>query len=143
MQPEIEEDDCNAPIDDLEKGMPGSDNTMNDEAGRDADMEFGGRSLPPIDDKKRANQDKAAAKAAKDLEECQKFKTMTLDEKKKALDAYNPQDYYVKNAYIDAQDTTNVPIMGKIINATSTDVQVNYDGWSDKWNAVSTIISLS
>lgn len=27
--------------------------------------------------------------------------------------------------------------MAKVVQATSTDVTVNYDGWSEKWNYVS------
>ncbi len=64
---------------------------------------------------------------------------MTLDEKKKALDAYNNADYYTKGSYIDAQDTTNQFIMAKIVNVKGTDLRINYDGWSDKWDYVSNI----
>ena len=62
---------------------------------------------------------------------------MTLEQKKKALDAYVPAEYYTKGAYLDAQDTTNIFITGKIVGATATDVQVNYDGWPQKWDSVS------
>jgi hypothetical protein len=92
----VEDDDCNAPLDDLEKGLPkqgtssnnGSgapgDNTMNEEGNNaasasgvvptghgDADMEFvSGSSLPPIDDRKAKHLDKATQKAAREMEEC-------------------------------------------------------------------------
>jgi len=98
IQP-VEEEDCNAPLeDDLEKGLvglpsiasnnasgaAGSDNTMNEEgintvaasgavptSNKDADMEFvSGSSLPPIDDRKSKHLDKAAQKAAREMEEC-------------------------------------------------------------------------
>ena len=62
---------------------------------------------------------------------------MTLEQKKKALDAYNPQDYYVKNAYIDAQDTTNVFMMAKIKEVDAISVDIGYDGWSERWDCVS------
>ena len=62
---------------------------------------------------------------------------MTLEQKKKALDAYVPAEYYTKGSYLDAQDTTNVFMTGKIVGATATDVQVNYDGWPQKWDSVS------
>ena len=146
--------------DDLERGLPGaavassnaagSDNTMNDEGGAhgaavpsgtqggDADMEFvAGSSLPPIDDARRKQMDKAQQKAAKEQQECEQFKAMTLDQKKKALDGYNPQDFYTKGMYVDAQDTTNVFMMAKIYQANQTDISVNFDGWPDKWNIVS------
>ena len=110
---------------------------------RDADMDqhLGASSasnLPPIDDMRRQQQlDKIALKAEKEAQECAEFKQMTLDEKKKALDAYNNADYYTKGSYVDAQDTTNQFIMAKIVNIKGTDVRVNYDGWSDKWDYVS------
>lgn len=107
----------------------------------DADMELGaaaGSSLPPIDDVRRQQQDsKALQKAQREAQECAQFKTMTLDQKKKVLDAYNPSDYYTKGCFLDAQDTTNCFIMAKVVQATGTDVTVNYDGWSEKWNYVS------
>ena len=54
-------------------------------------MEFvAGSSLPPIDDARRKQMDKAQQKAAKEQQECEQFKAMTLDQKKKALDGYNP-----------------------------------------------------
>ena len=59
---------------------------------------------------------------------------MTLEQKKKALESFSPLDYYTKGQFIDAQDTTNIFIMAKIIAASDTDITVNYDGWSDKWN---------
>ena len=62
---------------------------------------------------------------------------MTLDQKKKALDSYNPQDFFTKGMYVDAQDTTNVFMMAKIYAANQTDISVNFDGWPDKWNIVS------
>lgn len=90
-----------AAVDDLERGVPGagSDNTMNDEVGAghgaavpntnasgannqtgDAEMEFvAGSSLPPIDDAKRKHKDKAEQRAAKERQECEQFKAMTLD----------------------------------------------------------------
>lgn len=110
---------------------------------RDADMDqnLGASSasnLPPIDDMRRQQQlDKVALKAQKEAQECAEFKQMTLDEKKKALDAYNNADYYTKGSYVDAQDTTNQFIMAKVVNVKGTDVRVNYDGWSDKWDYVS------
>jgi hypothetical protein len=54
-------------------------------------------------------------KAQKDAQECAEFKAMTFEQKKKVLDAYNPLDFYTKGSYIDAQDTTNVFIMAKIV----------------------------
>ncbi len=110
---------------------------------RDADMDqhLGASSasnLPPIDDVRRQQQlEKVALKAQKEAQECAEFKQMTLDEKKKVLDAYNNADYYIKGSYVDAQDTTNQFIMAKIISVKGTDVRVNYDGWSDKWDYVS------
>ena len=106
--------------DDLERGVPasnasgapGSDNTMNEEGGTgqgaaaaassgqnpDTDMDngSGGTSLPPIDDVRKQQKDKAAQRAAEIAAECQRFKVMTLEQKKKALDAYVPAEYYTK-----------------------------------------------
>ena len=116
---------------------------MNEEGGAvygvssDANMDSGQDSrLPPIDDLRKMSQEKAAQRAREE-QECQQFKTMTLEQKKKVLDAYVPQDYFTKGAYIDAQDTTNIFIMAKIICATPGDITVNFDGWSEKWDAVS------
>ena len=59
---------------------------------------------------------------------------MTLEQKKKALDSYVAADFYTKGSYVDAQDTTSAFIMAKVVHATASDVTVNYDGWSEKWN---------
>ena len=96
-----------------------------------------GSSLPPIDDRRSKQMDKAAQRAAKDMEECQKFKVMTLDQKKKALDGYNPLAHYTKGSYVDAMDTTNAYMMAKITDVTAVDIDINYDGWSEKWDFVS------
>ena len=96
-----------------------------------------GSSLPPIDDRRAKQMDKAAQRAAKDMEECQKFKVMTLDQKKKALDGYNPLAHYTKGSYVDAMDTTNAYMMAKITDVTAVDIDINYDGWSEKWDFVS------
>lgn len=53
------------------------------------------------------------------------------------LDAYVPAEHYTKGAYIDAQDTTNVFIMAKVREASNSEISVNFDGWSEKWNYVS------
>lgn len=50
------------------------------------------------------------------------------------LYAYVPMDAYVKGAYIDAQDETKAYIMGKIIEANATEIIVNFDGWSEKFD---------
>jgi len=74
-----------------EGGAQGAAANANAQPGADADMEFvAGSSLPPIDDARRKHKDKAAMKAAKEAKECQEFKAMTLDQKKKILDNYNP-----------------------------------------------------
>ena len=59
---------------------------------------------------------------------------MKLEQKRKELDNYVPQQFYTEGSYIDAQDTTNVFMMAKIIAASATEITVNYDGWPDKWN---------
>lgn len=102
-------------------------------------MQFGNlpSSLPPIDDARRQMHDKAAQKAAREAQEIAAFKTMTLEQKKKQLEAYNPQQYFTKGSYIDAQDTTNVFIMAKVIVEHQDSIEVNYDGWSERWNVVS------
>ena len=66
---------------------------------------------------------------------------MTIEQKKKELENYNPQDFYTKGAFVDAQDTTNVHIMAKIVAASQNDISVNFDGWSSKWDIVSHINS--
>ena len=73
--------------------------------------------------------------------ECERFKAMTLEQKKKELDAYVPSDYYKKNNYIDAQDTTNEYMMARIVAETTFEITVSYDGWPEKWNQVSLISS--
>ena len=62
---------------------------------------------------------------------------MTLEEKNKLLSEYNAADYYNKGSYIDAQDTTNNFIMAKVTEVLNNEVQVNFDGWSNKWDHVS------
>ena len=69
----------------------GAATSVNAQPGGDADMEFAaGSSLPPIDDARRKHKDKAAMKAAKEAKECQEFKAMTLEQKKKILESINP-----------------------------------------------------
>ena len=62
---------------------------------------------------------------------------MTFEEKKKLLDQYNPQEFYTKGSYIDAQDTTLSFCMSKVTEVINNDLQCNFDGWSNKWDHVS------
>lgn len=47
---------------------------------------------------------------------------MTLEEKKKLLDKYNPLDQYTKGSYVDAQDTTLSFCMAKVTEVINNDV---------------------
>ena len=83
--------------------------------------------------------EKAAQRAAGIAEMCARYKTMTLEQKKKELDAYVPSDFYKKGCFIDAQDTTNCFIMAKVVSESTFDINVNYDGWPERWNYVSAV----
>ena len=53
------------------------------------------------------------------------------------LENYNPSEFYTKGNYIDAQDTTLNFCMAKITEVINNEIQVNFDGWSNKWDHVS------
>ena len=46
-------------------------------------------------------------------------------------------EHYSKGNYIDAQDTTLNFCMAKITEVINNEIQVNFDGWSNKWDSVS------
>ena len=62
---------------------------------------------------------------------------MTYEEKRKELDNYNPLDYYGESQYVDAADTTQNWLTAKITAVIGSEVQVTYDGWPARWDAVS------
>ena len=62
---------------------------------------------------------------------------MTYEEKRKELDNYNPLDYYADGLYVDASDTAQNWLMAKITAVIGNEVQVTYDGWPSRWDAVS------
>ena len=69
-------------------------------------------------------------------EKIEKIRNSTFEEKKKMLENYNPGEFYTKGNYIDAQDTTLNFCMAKITEVINNEIQVNFDGWSNKWDHV-------
>jgi hypothetical protein len=59
------------------------------------------------------------------------------------LSKYSYTDYFKKGAYVDAQDTTATWMVAKILRTDGTNMEINFDGWSEKWNIVSKNINLS
>ena len=57
---------------------------------------------------------------------------------KKEKKKYDPLEYYVKDAYIDAKDSMNNWCHGQIIERCNDDLtlRINFDGWSHKWDEV-------
>lgn len=64
---------------------------------------------------------------------------MSLDNKIALLKKYVPQDYFKVGSFVDACDTTDAFCFAKImqINPAQGNLQVNFDGWSNKWDLVS------
>lgn len=60
---------------------------------------------------------------------------MTLDKKKELLQKYDHTPFIKVGAYIDAADTTQNYLLSKIVEIDGNNLNVNFDGWSDKWNS--------
>lgn len=60
---------------------------------------------------------------------------MSLEQKKELLNKYNFTAMLKVGTYVDAADTTNNFLLAKIVDIQGNQVQVNFDGWSQKWNA--------
>ena len=70
---------------------------------------------------------------------------MSLENKLALLKKYVPQDYYKLGHFIDACDSTEAFCFARIIqiNHDQGNLLVNFDGWSNKWDLVSHIQSLT
>jgi hypothetical protein len=60
---------------------------------------------------------------------------MTLDQKKELLQKYDHTPFIKVGAFCDAADTTQNFLLSKIVEVDGTQVLVNFDGWSSKWNS--------
>lgn len=61
-----------------------------------------------------------------------------LEESLKALKNYNPQEFYLENTYVDALDSYSSWRVAKILEIKDNIAKVNFDGWSHKWDEVTT-----
>lgn len=83
--------------------MEGARPSTQTETNMDLDQQRSGQSsLPPIEDKKRSQQEKAEIRAAKEAQECEQIAAMSLEQKKKLLDSFNALDQYEKGNFLDA-----------------------------------------
>lgn len=59
--------------------------------------------------------------------------------KDKPKKKYDPIDYYLKDTFIDCKDSVNSWCLGRIIDRNDKEriLNINFDGWSNKWNEVS------
>jgi hypothetical protein len=64
---------------------------------------------------------------------------MTLEKKLEVLRKYNPYDYYDEGRHIDAQDTINSWCLGSIVAVDNRNLNIHFDGWSNRWDIVSFI----
>lgn len=64
---------------------------------------------------------------------------LPLDKKLEQLKKYNPLDYYEEGRFLDAQDTVNSWCLAQIVNIDNKNLNVHFDGWSNRWDVVSTI----
>jgi hypothetical protein len=60
--------------------------------------------------------------------------------KEKAKPKYEPIDFYQKNTYVDCKDSVNAWCVARILERCDDDftLKINFDGWSHKWDEVST-----
>ena len=65
-----------------------------------------------------------------------RIEDLTLDKKVEALRKYNPADFYDDGRFIDAQDTVNAWCLGQIVAVDNKNLNIHFDGWSDRWNIV-------
>jgi len=59
-----------------------------------------------------------------------------LDKKLEELRKYNTIDFYDQGRYIDAQDTVNSWCHAQIIQCDNRNLQIHFDGWSNRWDVV-------
>ena len=62
---------------------------------------------------------------------------LPLSERNKLAEACNPFEGIAPGWLIDAKDTVDNWCLGNVLRVDSGDVQVNYDGWSSKYDFVS------
>lgn len=62
---------------------------------------------------------------------------LTLDQKKELISAHNFIDQLHVGTFLDAVDTTHDFLLAQVVSINATQVTVHFDGWSDRWNAVS------
>jgi len=75
--------------------------------------------------------------AVEDMPQELHIEDLPLDKKLEVLKKYNPVDYYIKDNYIDAQDTVNTWCLSQVSEILDPrNIRVHYDGWSSKWDVV-------
>lgn len=100
--------------------------------------------LPSISDPEAAAKaEKTKHKQEQLAQELAAIKAMTLEQKLALLKKYVPQEHYKLNHFIDACDSTDAFCFARImqISQAQGNLQVNFDGWSNKWDLVSRICS--
>jgi hypothetical protein len=55
------------------------------------------------------------------------------------LRKYNPYIHFEEGKFIDAQDTINSWCLAQIIATDNRNVNVHFDGWSNRWDVVSNL----
>jgi len=75
-------------------------------------------------------EEQEAAKFA----ECMNWKNYSFEDKKAVLSKYSYTDFFTVGAYVDAQDTQNTWMIAQIVKIKDGVMEVNFDGWSQKWN---------
>ena len=93
--------------------------------------------LPPLENQAIIKAEKANKEADRLRQEIESFKQLSLDEKLALLKKYNAVDFYKQDHFIDACDTTDAFCLAKIMQINGSNIQVNFDGWSSKWDLVS------
>ena len=65
-----------------------------------------------------------------------------MDKKLEILRKYNAYEFFDDGRFIDAQDTVNAWCLGQIVAVDNKNLNIHFDGWSNRWDIVSTLIEL-
>ena len=95
--------------------------------------------LPPIVNETSKQAEKARKKEQKLKEELDSLKQLSLEDKIALLKKFDPAENYKVGSFVDATDTTDTYCLAHITQINGVNLQVNFDGWSNKWDLVSNL----
>ena len=68
-----------------------------------------------------------------------KIEDLPLEKKLEVLKKYNQVEFFEEGRFIDAQDSVNAWCLGEIVSIDQKNLNIHFDGWSNRWDVVSII----